>query len=316
LQSVHGLIKFLPARSQYKGFIWKAYQALALDEKRASFEPTLLYYPELPKPSDTGDLDQLEDGDEKSKKKAELEEEFDLPDEGTHFEQVWFPGVHTDVGGGYERAYRDISDISFAYMLGRMLGNGIDIDRTFLELFKEKSLYPERKQDESAPEDLGWGLSALHDEMKGSFAYTVAGGIVRKPGQYYVAERWTTPKGKKVPYVTNEYMHPSVRLRRIKLKEKWQPEALAGFKLKLRPEEETNQPDDWVWEKQVKIDKKIVTVTIPEYNIHNFLPPTEEDSAGYDDPLEYLEGRMLTPEDIAILQDKAVSNSVPAVPLS
>ncbi|MGH7677097.1 MAG: DUF2235 domain-containing protein [Gemmatimonadaceae bacterium] len=70
-----------------------ARHALAIDERRAPFEPTL--WMEKPKPGQT-------------------------------LEQVWFPGVHSDVGGGYAEA--DLSDIALDWMLGEAKAAGLALD--------------------------------------------------------------------------------------------------------------------------------------------------------------------------------------------
>jgi hypothetical protein len=67
-----------------------AFQALAIDEKRSNFPPTLWH------------------------------KTFDGP--AKDLQQCWFPGVHSNIGGQAEvpRAYGDfeeISDITFAWMV-------------------------------------------------------------------------------------------------------------------------------------------------------------------------------------------------------
>jgi uncharacterized protein (DUF2235 family) len=69
-----------------------AYQALAIDDERETFHP-IIWNPEL-----------------KDHQKME---------------QVWFAGVHTDVGGGY--AEQKLSDISLEWMLGKARPNGLRI---------------------------------------------------------------------------------------------------------------------------------------------------------------------------------------------
>lgn len=70
-----------------------AFQALAIDEKRGPFRPTLWTQP------------------------------ADAPT-GPKVEQVWFPGVHSDVGGGYPD--HAISDIPLLWMVERAKGCGLD----------------------------------------------------------------------------------------------------------------------------------------------------------------------------------------------
>lgn len=61
-----------------------AYQALAIDEKRRNFKATLWHQ----QPGSEGQV----------------------------LEQVWFPGVHSDVGGGYPQAETGLSDITLKWM--------------------------------------------------------------------------------------------------------------------------------------------------------------------------------------------------------
>ena len=64
-----------------------AYQALALDERRAPFSPALW---------------------EKRGSSAQA----------TNLKQVWFPGVHSNVGGGYDD--QDIANLTLAWMISRV----------------------------------------------------------------------------------------------------------------------------------------------------------------------------------------------------
>lgn len=72
-----------------------AFQALAIDERRKAFAPTLWAAP---------------------------------PDQ--HMEQVWFPGVHSDVGGGYLEA--GLSDLAFLWMVERVSTCGLAFDEGYL----------------------------------------------------------------------------------------------------------------------------------------------------------------------------------------
>jgi uncharacterized protein (DUF2235 family) len=69
-----------------------AYHALAIDDMRKSFHPVL-----------------FEPG---SNKKGELK-------------QVWFMGMHTDVGGGYWE--KELSDIVLEWMIGHAVKHGLDV---------------------------------------------------------------------------------------------------------------------------------------------------------------------------------------------
>lgn len=53
-----------------------------------------------------------------------------------YFEQVWFPGVHADIGGGYEENESRLSDNTLAWMLAAasIIPNGLKHDETVLRL--------------------------------------------------------------------------------------------------------------------------------------------------------------------------------------
>lgn len=76
--------------TELSGTVQRACHALAIDERRAPFEPTLWSY--KPKP-------------------------------GQQVEQVWFCGAHSDVGGGY--AETALSDIALEWMIGRARAAGL-----------------------------------------------------------------------------------------------------------------------------------------------------------------------------------------------
>jgi uncharacterized protein (DUF2235 family) len=88
-----------------------AYQALSIDEARRPFTPTLW----LPK--------------------------ADVP--GQHVEQVWFAGVHTDVGGGY--AEGQLADITWHWMTARARAAGLGL------------------ADPPTPLDAAWALGPVHN---------------------------------------------------------------------------------------------------------------------------------------------------------
>lgn len=76
--------------------ISNAFQALAIDEKRKNFEATLWH------------------------KQIGSEEQV--------LEQVWFPGVHSDVGGGYPENETGLSDIALNWMLGKAESYNLNFD--------------------------------------------------------------------------------------------------------------------------------------------------------------------------------------------
>ena len=72
------------------------YHALAMDERRATFFPTLFWHPGATRSGWTATL-----------------------------EQVWFRGAHADIGGGY--AQNGLSDITLGWMLERAVRHGLSL---------------------------------------------------------------------------------------------------------------------------------------------------------------------------------------------
>ncbi|MDQ4146150.1 MAG: DUF2235 domain-containing protein [Pseudomonadota bacterium] len=80
-------------------FVDNAYHALAIDEKRPQFTPTL------------------------------WEQQPDA--QSQHMEQVWFAGVHTNVGGGYQDT--GLSDITFLWMKEKAEACGLAFDQEYIQ---------------------------------------------------------------------------------------------------------------------------------------------------------------------------------------
>lgn len=68
----------------------RAFQAVAVDERRRAFTPTLWV------------------------------QELGAKEAGQDLEQVWFAGAHADVGGGYAASERDLADIALRWMVNRV----------------------------------------------------------------------------------------------------------------------------------------------------------------------------------------------------
>jgi Uncharacterized alpha/beta hydrolase domain (DUF2235) len=84
------------------------------------------------------------------------------PHGNLYFEQVWFPGVHADIGGGYEENEARLSDVALAWMLAAasVIPDGLKHDPSVLRL------HP----DAAGPQ---------HDEQKGGW---LAFGLRKIPG--------------------------------------------------------------------------------------------------------------------------------------
>ena len=220
---------FTVGNDNWRAVIVRAYQALSLDEERISFGPTLL---RLPRWKD----EQKQMGND------------------TGLYQCWFPGVHTDVGGGYERAYRDLSDISLAWMID-CIGSQLSFRDDLAEMLKTTTLDPGRNKSDELPKDIGWGLSKKHNEMEKGW-FKLAGGETRTPGEYYLDKIYDEEK---LTFQTNESVHQSARLR-WKKDPNWRPKALNGFEI-VAPD---LSKGEWAY-KWVKKDKKgKVILELPE----------------------------------------------------
>lgn len=90
-------------------FVDCAFHALAVDERRGPFQPTLWI--------------------QQPHAKAE----------GQLLEQVWFPGVHSDTGGGYEWAERAVANLSLRWMIRRIREElRLDIDVAALRALEQQ----------------------------------------------------------------------------------------------------------------------------------------------------------------------------------
>jgi len=223
--------------------------------------------------------------------------------------QTWFAGVHSDVAGGADPSgYSEQSDLTFAWMVEQCKGL-LFFDPEYVRVqtaghagYREKDIAkkvstatppsagtdPTSVKSALATSDsslLGYAAGPLSDSFTGIF---MAGGSThRKPGQYFNVDS----KG-----LTNESMHPSVRIRRLKMPLSWTPPSLKGFEAKDDP----NSPGTWIWSK--KLPDGIV-VEIPEYKIK------EKDNmqvklvlAGTSEGLKQPELELMTDQDKAMLE--------------
>ena len=154
-----------------------AFQALALDDCRTPFQPTVW---ESPAPDARSALKELK--------------------------QTWFPGVHTSVGGGYKDT--SISDITLAWMI-QQLSPFLQFDETYVPR--------QQVQNVEFYKGLGvplrpWGMGLIQRSDKG-FLNTMTGRSPRTPGEYTATDGNT---GKTLPrklVKTHEFMHPCVQYR-------------------------------------------------------------------------------------------------------
>jgi uncharacterized protein (DUF2235 family) len=153
-----------------------AFQALSLDERRFSFQPAV--------------WEKLEGNQ-------------------TTLRQVWFPGAHSNIGGGYDD--QQIATISLAWMVAQC-ENFIDFDIDYvLDQWDDCEEYYQKHKEKVRP----WSFGFIYDGMLSYYA--LGGTSVRTPGRYTVIDP-TNGRATDEPLMdTREYIHPCVRSR-IKLK--------------------------------------------------------------------------------------------------
>ncbi|KAI1267389.1 hypothetical protein F5Y18DRAFT_416040 [Xylariaceae sp. FL1019] len=195
--------------------IQHGFHALALDETRGPFSPTL--WERRPQEQDTSDL-----------------------------RQVWFPGSHANIGGGWPD--QGVADITLAWMMDQLSSVGVEFqphslnklfERTIsfykhhthfgilnkcprcvvccgsaccrsksdnkLTMWAEKTIY------EANQPIRPWALHAIKSS-RGCIA-ELAGSVTRTPGMYH---KINSSNGRALPGFledTNERIHPSVRVR-------------------------------------------------------------------------------------------------------
>jgi len=199
------------------GKVEYAFHALALDENRGPFTPTMWEVP------------------------PKVQQELTNQDRPTNLRQCWFPGVHTNIGGGYDN--QEIADITLAWMVHMLesVAGAVDFCQNYLDSIVQNS-------NESESE---WAEGKVYDSAEGIFK--LVSGTARTPGQY-------TPK---IPGSTfEEYMHPCVRVRRSLMnkdpkKPNWDCKPLAGWE----PQQDAAS-GAWKWVKKDK-DGQVV-VELPE----------------------------------------------------
>ncbi|GAM40357.1 hypothetical protein TCE0_038r12648 [Talaromyces pinophilus] len=189
-----------------------AFQALAVDEKRLTFSPTIWHKsPDAP----VKDL-----------------------------QQCWFPGVHSNIGGQASdpRSAGDdeeIGDITFAWMVDNLSGMLTFEDTAIEQLIKQ---HHEALVENNARSNVinSWGCGPIISNfsgLQGAF-FRVLGKKDRTPGSYL------RDAGDGVGGATNEYFHPTIRIRKSKLSN-YKPESLNGYAL-----QEPDGKAGWWWVKK------------------------------------------------------------------
>lgn len=206
-----------------------AFQALALDEKRSAFSPAVWEKP---------------------------------PGNRTNLRQVWFPGVHSNIGGGYDD--QGIANLTLAWMMSQ-LQPFLDFHRNYIVKQENENIsYYKHEKKRVRP----WGFGRIYDSKTG--LYQFGGSASRTPGQYFQTDPDDCTKSLERPLRdTHEYIHPSVRTR-IRLKGpgmeddgRYDPEAMDDWKLVVEyPDGDKGRPNVY-WRARFRSDN-VSTRILPE----------------------------------------------------
>ncbi|KAI1848423.1 hypothetical protein JX265_008795 [Neoarthrinium moseri] len=287
-------------------YVRHAFHALALDEHRGPFSPTLWHVPELASPNHKKTHDEIEaEWDQvhadKNATATELSTAWsalidcEMYDElkGTDSEllQVWFPGVHINVGGGSDDIltemkgdFEQLALITFAWMCEQVapyLQLDTDLDTLARGAVEDRYSLMRPALDAMAKADkdaLGSPLSSKglgllekaglkKAQVKGISKEVINGwatgpivdsyaGLMAFAGSVpRTPGRYAEDKSGKVKLgQTNEYIHPSVEYRK-RSRTDYRPKPLEGFTRSAR--QSGSKGYDWTSS----------TVTIPEYVI-------------------------------------------------
>lgn len=225
-----------------------------------------------------------------------------------------YSNLYSDLaGGGHESGHNECANITFAWMFQQckhLLTFDPDYVRAAIVPYSGSQDAPPTTDNASdtnsvaqlrhakvSPNDiephLGYAAGPVSNSFTGIFR--LGGSTYRTPGQYLIDE---TERGD-----TNEFIHPSVRLRRAKLPD-WKPPGLSGFDTMPDPK----RPGSWVWSKTLKDG---TVIEIPEYDIarKGGVSITSSATKGIDQ----LELSMLSDQDKAILAQETTPVDVTVV---
>lgn len=152
------------------------FHALAADEYRRTFGPTMLFLPKIGNKRTYMGLDKTGQRVTKYVNNAKQ----------TVLKQCWFPGVHSNVGGSYQSEH--IADIALGWIVDQCIihGNLLNFDRYALYRIIDRHLHPEKNTDAFhggvVREYPGWGAGTVYDSFKGSKWYVTW--QYRAPGNY------------------------------------------------------------------------------------------------------------------------------------
>ncbi|CEJ54670.1 hypothetical protein PMG11_00967 [Penicillium brasilianum] len=188
-----------------------AFQALAIDERRLTFPPTLWHRTQ------------------------------DAP--AKDLQQCWFPGVHQNIGGGAPDS--EIEDITFAWMVDNLSGM-VTFEGVIIEELIQKHRAERAKRNALGQQNDDWGCGHITSNfagLQGAF-FRGLGKQDRTPGNYP-----QVPGDVDSARTTKEFFHPIARIRKTNLAPSYSPAALAGFVIE-GPDDGSGGQTGWKWVKK------------------------------------------------------------------
>lgn len=237
--------------------IENAFQALALDEHRASFSPSVWAKPR---------------------------------NNTTNLRQVWFGGVHQNIGGGYPDQGQ--ANITLAWMMSQV-EPFLDFDEDYvLDQYDQTEAYYKKTGQKKRP----WSFGKVYRSMTG--IYILGGRKSRTPGLYCQVDQDTGKSTGKSLRDTHEYVHPSVRSRIVLRgpgvddEGNYDCEALDPYKLKDMDETADKRPT-FFWELRSRRKGSGPRKELPESPLWTFEKELLRESARM---YEFIYGK---PEDLS-----------------
>ncbi|RMZ66692.1 peptidoglycan binding domain containing [Pyrenophora seminiperda CCB06] len=281
-----------------------AFQALAMDERREAFRPTLWYIPWSV---------------------------INAPEKRTpDLKQVWFPGVHTNCGGGSQDALEDmkadaenIATATLCWML-QVIAPYLAIDRKAFDDYMDQyqrwlfriryactyhhagqlekytsylpalpfstyfSSTPKRPEPHTHNLDLGWGLGPIVDSYGGIYKYNYGsiskfgkgGARLRAPGyeegELYIEDEKTHKWSLKWSPLTkaghtNEYIHPIAYYRRLVLPDPDPNSPIKDWKRGSWKDDVSGKVRFWWYKDEAEKSKALPEwAVLPERDVFNF----------------------------------------------
>ncbi|KAF7187475.1 hypothetical protein HII31_11215 [Pseudocercospora fuligena] len=250
--------------------IERAFHAMAVDENRGNFPPTLYY-------------------------------QYDATERaGTKLKQCWFPGYHGDIGGHSDADWEtnSVDLLTFAWMIDQLTEEGL------LQFSKHQLYYPILKRIYEGPENVAGMKAPQSVEEAGERRIKWSDGHLMETNSYtyyatsFIATRrlkfirspgeWRQANGKDVnPSKLHESIHPSVYHRTKNSGSPYDPEGLSSKEWSHRSKGDGSS--EWV----KTVGGKEVT-TIPEYQFLNIPKQEYEKKDLWSGSLE----QYLAPEDV------------------